>query len=165
MESVSTLADEEKNKPLGEVSDGEARAEQEAMARPADSGPGVTESAPKEPSSAESAEDVVVAVGRTADQRGYQVVRARQDRIEAGEMRPVEQGKPLQGELVRLKPRKETPHVCDVETLMKAPAPVGRQSSSPDKPRSGPAQVATATYRKNWDMIWKQNSRGSSEWN
>lgn len=82
---------------------------------------------------------------------GYRVVRKRDDSIEIGEMRAVQEGRPLQGELVRLEPRAESERLFDVEVLVsrdELAANVGAGA------RSGPAQVATDAYRTNWDAIF-----------
>lgn len=99
--------------------------------------------------------DVVVPRAPTDDRTGVQVVRLRNtpaadptaaeptDKwvVESGEVRPMVEGKPLNGaELVTLKPRDNTP-AFDVDVVMpRAAAPQ----------LSGPPQVATAQYRKNW---------------
>lgn len=101
---------------------------------------------------AASSSDVVLVHGRTEDKKGLRVLRARNEQLEIGEVRPIEEGKPLQGDIVRLKPRPGLPLVCDVETEFKAPAP-------PTGARHpGPARVATAAYRQNWDTIWNRPS-------
>ena len=102
----------------------------------ADDQPEASEATPK---------DVVLVHGLTDDGKGLAVLRARNGELEAGACRPLEHGKPIHGEVVRLKPRKECPVLCDVETAL--PAPAARE-------RSGPAQVATRAYRDNWDAIF-----------
>ena len=71
-------------------------------------------------------------------------------------MRPLAQGKPIQGEVVRLKPREECPWLCDVETLLEAPAESGERSAGPERGHAGPPQVASDAYRKNWDAIYRR---------
>jgi len=91
------------------------------------------------------------------------VLRQREDRIELGAVRPLKEGVPIVGEVVRLVPRKEFPLLCDVTTELvlpaaaSAPAPAKSAPASPPAAfgaRKGPAQVATDDYRKNWDVIW-----------
>ena len=60
--------------------------------------------------------------------------------------------------LVRLRPREHSPLVCDVEVEVPAPA----QAQSPPAITSGPAQVATETYRKNWDAIYGRGRKSRS---
>jgi len=115
---------------------------------------------------AKTSGDVVLVHGVTEDRRGLKVLRARNERLEVGEVRPVEEGKPIAGDLVRLKPREGAPHVCDVETELSISgqsSPTVRDTSA----RGRPAQVATDTYRDNWDSIFKSklSSPGSSELN
>lgn len=92
--------------------------------------------------------DVAVVCGVSDDGQGLDIIRKRGERFEAGTVRRLEQGKPIHGEVVRLKPREHSPLVCDVEVEVPAPA-----RSTPAL-TSGPAQVATETYRKNWDAIY-----------
>ncbi len=99
-----------------------------------------------EPEGAEAA-DVVVVHSATEDGEGARVVRLKGDSIEVGEVRPLEDGKPIVGEVVRLKPRPEQQRVCDVEVLVP-------RKAAPAKARKGPAQVASGEYRDNWALIF-----------
>lgn len=114
----------------------------------------------------EASKDVIIVHGRTDDQQGLKVLRARPERIELGEVRPLKEGQPLTGDVVQLKPREGTPWVCDVETqfryseLPQAGKKVSDTGASSGHP--GPARVATDAYRENWDAIWK---RDSGDWN
>lgn len=94
-------------------------------------------------------DDVVFVHSPSEDGRGLRVVRKREDSIELGEIRAVEEGKPLHGDLVRLKQRKEHERLFDVEVLVEHPRAQLQEGS-----RSGPAQVATDAYRSNWDAIF-----------
>lgn len=91
-------------------------------------------------------EDVVFVHGPAEGGDGYRVIRKRDDAIEIGEMRAAQEGRPLQGELVRLKPRSESERLFDVEVLVSREELAGA--------RSGPAQVATESYRANWEAIF-----------
>lgn len=101
-------------------------------------------------------EDVVLVHGVTPDGRGLSVLRQRNDTLETGAIRPLEHGKPIQGEVVRLEPRKEFPLLCDVKVELSAPT-VEQPPAHPS--RSGPAQVASDRYRRNWDAIWKNRDK------
>jgi hypothetical protein len=90
-----------------------------------------------------ASEDVVLVCGRSEDGGGYGVLRQRGREIEAGTMRPLDQGKPIHGEVVRLLPREESPALFDVEVQHDARPPTGR-----------PAKVASEQYRKGWESIW-----------
>lgn len=103
--------------------------------------PAVTDEAPKK-----SSDDVVLVHGRTDDGKGLKVLRKKADELSAGEVRPVEEGKPLTGDLVRLKPRPEMPLLCDVDVEYEAPRP--------SKDAAGPARVSSSAYRKGWDRMW-----------
>jgi hypothetical protein len=107
------------------------------------------ERALEERAPAERDRDVAIVCGVSDDGQGVDIIRKRGERIEAGTVRRLEQGKPIHGEVVRLRPREQSPLVCDVEVEVPAPA---RQEAP--ALTSGPAQVATESYRKNWDAIY-----------
>lgn len=94
--------------------------------------------------------DVVVLGPPTPDGEGVRVLRAREERIEAGELRALKEGKPITGEIVSLEPRKENPRVCDVKSSY-APTTAA--------PKKGPAQVANERYRENWDEVFARPDR------
>lgn len=114
--------------------------------------------------SAEKREDVVLLAGPTPDQRGVMVLRKRGERVELGEVRPLEQGKSLGGDLVKLVPRAGQPRVCDVETTfsveerLSATRGAARESDRMVTRRAhhGPPQVATQRYRDNWASIYER---------
>lgn len=74
------------------------------------------------------------------------MLRAREERFELGELRALEEGRPISGEIVTLAPRKDNPRVCDVKESYAPPAP--------HKAHKGPAKVATTAYRAGWDEIF-----------
>lgn len=102
---------------------------------------------------AKPARDVVLLGPPTADGDGVHILRAREERLEAGELRNVVEGKPISGELVTLQPRKDNPRVCDVTESFKPNAP-----AAPPRGK-GPAQVATKAYRDNWDEVFAARKR------
>jgi hypothetical protein len=98
--------------------------------------------------------DVVMLRGKTRDGEGAQVLRARPGRIEAGEVRPMRDGKPLTtGEVVSLSQRADAPALFDVkvEHVVEGPADKGGHA--------GPAQVATPEYRESWERTFGARSR------
>jgi hypothetical protein len=104
----------------------------------------------KKPDAAK-AEDVVLLHSPTEDGAGMRVLRAREGRLEAGVMRPLEEGKPIvQGEVVKLTPRHregpDAPVLCDVE-VQYAPPPAAHSGK--------PVQVASKAYRESWDRIFE----------
>lgn len=109
---------------------------------------------------APSVPDVALVHGVTPDGEGLQIVRARGDRLELGAVRPLREGAPITGEVVTLRPRANFPALCDVETHFK-PAEPASDRREPAQPavarRTGPAQVATDEYRRNWDAIWNRS--------
>jgi hypothetical protein len=84
--------------------------------------------------------DIVVPRAPTDDGKGLKVVRLREREIGLGELRPLEDGKPIAptSEIVQLARRDDLP-AWDVKVLVE---------------RSGPAQVATAAYRDHWDATF-----------
>ena len=109
--------------------------------------------------------DVVLVHSPTADGGGVNVLRARQQGLELGTMRPLSEGRPIQGEVVKLTPRSEMPLLYDVETelpaakqgdVAKGEEPVEQKDA---RASSGPAQVASDSYRRNWDAIWKRSAK------
>jgi hypothetical protein len=100
--------------------------------------------------------DVAVVCGISDDGQGIDIIRKRGERIETGTVRRLEQGKPIHGEVVRLRPREHSPLVCDVEVEVPAP------TQSAPAVTSGPAQVATESYRKNWDAIYGAGRKSRS---
>lgn len=100
--------------------------------------------------STDAKQDVVLLGPPTADGAGVHVIRAREERIETGELRALQEGKPIAGEVLTLKPRKENPRVCDVADSFSADG--ARHSSK------GPAKVSSQAYRDGWDEIFGAKS-------
>lgn len=97
-------------------------------------------------------EDVVLLHSPTEDGEGARVIRARQGRLEVGEVRPLKEGKAITGgEVVSLTPRADAPRVCDVKVQVRVPSPVGETKSLPHK---GPARVTSGAYREGWDALF-----------
>jgi hypothetical protein len=97
-------------------------------------------------------EDVLLVGGPTESGEGCHVLRKRDDQLEVGELRAVREGRPLQGELVRLKPRQESERLFDVDVVMAAPKRPEARSNA------GPAQVASDDYRRNWDRVFAKKN-------
>ena len=96
-----------------------------------------------------AASDVVILGPPTADGAGVHVIRAREERIETGELRPLQEGRPIVGEIVTLKPRDSNPRLCDVTESYTPSSPHKAQLA-----HKGPAKVATQAYREGWDEIF-----------
>ena len=96
----------------------------------------------------EKSDDLVLIYSQSEDGKSYDVLRRRGDGIEAGRVRPLEEGKPIQGEVVRLKAREDSPVLFDVEVHHNARAASGR-----------PAKVASDQYRRGWESIWSKKPR------
>jgi hypothetical protein len=110
----------------------------------------LTDDGSKRADDAPQGADIALIHGKTADGEGLRIIRQREDRLELGAVRPLKQGAPIVGEVVSLTPRPEFPLLCDVKVELEAPAAAKARAES----RHGPAQVATAAYRENWERIW-----------
>ena len=99
--------------------------------------------------------DVAVVFGK--DEHGTHILRRRSEDapVEAGVLRPLQSGKPIEGEVISLSPRADGPLLFDVKSELPSPYPAPRQTD-------GPAQVATDAYRKGWDAVWGRRRRDRS---
>jgi hypothetical protein len=116
--------------------------------------------------------DVVLVHGVTEDKKGLRVLRSRAGSLEVGEVRPIVEGQPIHSDVVRLRPRKEAPFLCDVETTYSpgeknaprktrgADAPEAGNQAQGRAPRVGPPQVASRAYRDNWEQIYRTRVTG-----
>ena len=100
--------------------------------------------------------DIAFVCGKDAD--GVHILRRRSEEapIEAGLLRPMREGKPIDGEVVSLTQRQDLPMIYDVKSEFG-----GRDPELPENPilegrpsTEGPAQVASDAYRKGWDAVW-----------
>lgn len=81
--------------------------------------------------------------GQSDDGKSYDVLRRRGEDIEAGRVRPLDEGKSIHGEVVRLKPHEDSPVLFDVEVYHDARPSTGR-----------PPKVSSERYRRGWESIW-----------
>ena len=109
----------------------------------------------------DEAEEDVALIHRVDEVRHEMHVlrRRRKGEVEAAVVRPVEPGRPIHGDLVKLKPRKEFPLLCDVETLLADPEGHAEVVSRHD----GPERVTTDAYRRGWESVF--GSAGPDEVN
>ena len=128
--------------------------------KPGDSSTERTSSAaaPTRAGNTKKSKDAILIHGVSQDGETMAVLRAREDRVEAGVLRAVKDGQPVTGEVLKLTPRPEFPLLCDVEVQVPAGAinATGGSDAPARAPRGRPAQVATDTYRENWDAIWRK---------
>jgi hypothetical protein len=103
-------------------------------------------------------DDVALICAVSPDGDGLHVLRRRNNRIEAGVARALRDGQPIHGEVVKLTPRQGCPLLCDVEVQLESTAAQAPEPS-PIRDANGPAQVASDSYRRNWDAIWKRPSQ------
>jgi hypothetical protein len=98
-------------------------------------------------------QDVVIVHGATEDGATLGVLRLRDQRVEVGALQRLEHGKPIHGEVVRLRPRETCPLICDVEVAV----PDRAARSEPENvaaSRRGPAQVSSESYRAGWELVF-----------
>ena len=95
--------------------------------------------------------DIALVCGK--DQHGTHILRRRSEQapLELGLLRPLREGKPIEGEVISLTPRPEAPVLFDVKSEL--PDPRARPTED------GPPQVATDAYRKGWDAVWGRRRR------
>jgi hypothetical protein len=100
--------------------------------------------------------DLAMVFGPTADGQGFNVLRRRAGStgVEAGTLRPLQEGRAITGEVVHLEPRREAPFLFDCVTDEEL-------STTTAPPLAGPPQVATDEYRRGWDAIWGSRPRPS----
>jgi hypothetical protein len=102
--------------------------------------------------------DLALIFGPSVDGEGLNVLRRRagSTAVEAGTLRPLQEGRAITGEVVRLEPRPEAPFLFDCET--------DEELSTAMRPSllAGPPQVATDEYRRGWDAIWGARPRPSA---
>jgi hypothetical protein len=98
--------------------------------------------------------DVVLLHGKTADGEGTSVIRMRPGRLEAGEVRPLKEGRPIQGggQVVCLAPRMGAPYLYDVKVQYEAPS--AKTTADTAQAPGGPPQVATSAYRESWERTF-----------
>jgi hypothetical protein len=104
------------------------------------------------------AQDVVILGPPTADGGGVHVLRAREEKVEIGELRALEEGRPIVGEVVTLAPRKDNPRVCDVKDSYRPPSTASTTALAVT--HKGPAKVSTEAYRDGWDEIFGKKPPG-----
>jgi hypothetical protein len=125
--------------------------------------------APPDAAAAGVAGDVVLLHSPTEDGEGVRVLRARDGKLEVGEVRPLVEGKAIHAEVVRLAPREGNASICDVHTLMPAPKaaalPAGEASTPAHKglAHKGPAKVTTDAYRDAWDRVFVKAEPGGDK--
>lgn len=117
-------------------------------------------------------DDVVLLHSPTESGDGVRVIRKREDTIELGELRPMREGQPIHGEVVRLTQREEHGLLFDCEVMVPRPAqkPAQKGAATEQKtqaPRAlahkGPARVTSDAYRGGWDAIFGKRSPGSND--
>lgn len=98
--------------------------------------------------------DLALILDRTENSDGYRVLRRRaaDSPVELGTIRPLREGRPIEGEVVSMRPREDLPFVYDVKSEL--PDPRAAQTASRRPTSDGPPQIATEEYRRGWEAIW-----------
>lgn len=117
-----------------------------------------------------SPKDVVLLHSPTESGDGMRVIRKRDDAIELGELRPMREGQPIHGEVVRLTQREEHAMLFDCEVLVprakeakeETPA-LQSKTEAPQLAHKGPARVTNDAYRGGWDAIFGPKRSNSGE--
>ncbi|RLB52900.1 MAG: hypothetical protein DRI90_21690 [Deltaproteobacteria bacterium] len=89
--------------------------------------------------------DVVFAYSKTDSGDGFRVIRSRDNQLELGEVRELQDSKPVHGDIVKLSPIAGRDQLYDVEVLMEGPK---------TRSTTGPARVSTEVYREQWEAIF-----------
>lgn len=114
-------------------------------------------------------DDVVLLHSPTENGDGVRVIRKREDTIELGELRPMREGQPIHGEVVRLTQREEHSLLFDCEVMVPRPAPKEKppqqaeRKAPPQLSHKGPARVTSDAYRGGWDAIFGKKSPGPND--
>lgn len=105
--------------------------------------------------------DVALIFDRTEDADGYKILRRRAaaEEVEMGTIRPLKEGRPIDGEVLTLTARQDVPFLYDVKTELPDPRRGGRLTSD------GPPQIATDEYRRGWEAIWGKPDDGQKNLN
>jgi hypothetical protein len=103
--------------------------------------------------------DLALVLDKADASDGYRVLRRRaaDSSVELGTIRPLKDGRPIEGEVVSLQPREDVPFLYDVKTELADPRPAERRLTS-----DGPPQIATEEYRRGWEAIWGQATGATS---
>lgn len=120
--------------------------------------------------SAEPPRDVAFVYARSEDGEGLDILRHRGDRLEVGRLRSVRPGRPIHGEVVRLRERPEHGQLFDVDVLYASDrgdagqatpqrTPAARATQAPP---GRPALVNSGAYRTNWDRIFGRPGDGEA---
>jgi len=100
-----------------------------------------------------SDDDLVLIHGMNPDRNELHVIRNRHGEIQAGVLRDLEEGRPIHGDIVKLKPFRKFPLLCKVETILSADE-FNEERQSPEPAHPGPAMVATEAYRTGWERVF-----------
>jgi hypothetical protein len=97
--------------------------------------------------------DVAIVCGK--DEQGLHILRRRSEDapIEAVVVQPLAEGRPITGEVISMRRRKDLPFLFDTRTEIEVP------SAATVRATTGPAQVASKSYRSGWDAIWGPRQR------
>ena len=93
--------------------------------------------------------DLALVLDKADASDGYRVLRRRaaDSSVELGTIRPLKEGRPIEGEVVSLQPREDVPFLYDVKTELADPrargAPPDQRWPSADRHRGVPARLGS----------------------
>jgi len=100
--------------------------------------------------------DLILLHSPTDDGEGVNAIRSRSGKIDFAELRPLKEGQDIShNEVVNLRPRKETPLLCDVDVMYKPKNLDENSTSSTSHP--GPPKISSQLYRKNYNRIFNSS--------
>jgi hypothetical protein len=103
--------------------------------------------------------DLALVLDKAENSDGYRVLRRRaaDSAVELGTIRPLKEGRPIEGEVVSLQRREDVPFLYDLKTELPDQRPVAAAATGDKRLTSdGPPQIATEQYRRGWEAIWGQ---------
>lgn len=109
----------------------------------------------------EAPRDLVFVQGQT--EQGLAIVRLKTEvpgapTLEVAELRPIRQGQPIHGEVLKLLPRPEDPRLFEAEVVVPSHSTAAAASATTTSmsalPHKGPARVTTEAFRANWEGIF-----------
>ena len=107
--------------------------------------------AAKEGAKKKAQDDVVLVHGRD-ENGGLHVLRKKGEELSAGVLEPLQHGKPVRGDILKLKPREDAPFLADVVEEVAIGGGITK-----------PAKVSTPKYKKGWDAIWGARAKAKRE--
>ncbi len=100
----------------------------------------------------------MVLIHGQSEDGALQNIRKKGETLRAGELRPLEEGKPVQGDVLTLKPRPEMPFLCDVVDEVEIPSSA-KPGAKKTMRSAGPARVSNPRFRAGWKSVFGKRSK------